>query len=66
MRAEFCWVLARMIASLIAAALTGVPSENFRPGRMWKVTSVPAALYVQLEASPGVGSPAALTFVTDA
>ncbi len=54
-----------MIASLIAAALTGVPSENFKPCRMWKVTSVPVELYVQLEARPGVGSPFALMFVSD-
>jgi hypothetical protein len=55
-----------MISSLTAAALTGVPSENVRPGRMWKVTSVPVLLYVQLEASPGSGSPCALMVVSDA
>src|ERR1700756_2290890 len=52
--------------SLTACAFSGVPSENVRPGRSWKVTLLPSAAYVHDDARPGPTSPAALRVVSDA
>ena len=46
--------------------MSGVPSENFRPGRSVKVTLLPSAAYFHERARPGWTSPLALSVVIDA
>jgi hypothetical protein len=63
---EFDWVSPRWMFCLTDVAVSGEPSENFRPGRSVKVTLLPSAAYFHADARPGCTSPLALRVVTDA
>src|SRR3984893_7767977 len=63
---EFAWVWPRLMFSATDVAVSGEPSENFRPGRSVKVTLLPSAAYFHDDARPGDTSPLASRVVTDA
>ena len=50
---EFDWVRPRWMFSCTDVAVSGEPSENFRPGRSENVTLLPSAAYVHDDARPG-------------
>ena len=50
-------VAARWIENTTSAAVTGLPSENFTPGRSEKVQVLPSELTVWPWASQGVSTP---------
>src|SRR5580692_8523274 len=62
----FPWVWPRSMFCLTEVAVSGVPSENFRPGRSVKVTLLPSAAYFQELASPASTDPAGSRVVIDA
>ena len=51
---EFDWVWPRSMFSLTDVAVSGVPSENFRPGRSVKVTLLPSAAYFHDDRQAGL------------
>jgi hypothetical protein len=63
---ELDWVRPRWMFCSTDVAVSGVPSENFRPGRSVNVTLLPSAAYFHDDARPGWTSPLAFSVVTDA
>ena len=63
---EFAWVWPRWMFRWTEVAVSGEPSENFRPGRSVKVTLLPSAAYFHDDARPGCASPLGLRVVMDA
>ncbi len=63
---EFPWVWPRSMFCLTEVAVSGDPSENFRPGRSVKVTLLPSAAYFQELARPASTVPLGSSVVIDA
>ena len=63
---EFPWVWPRLIFCWTEVAVSGSPSENFRPGRSVKVTLLPSAAYFQELARPASTVAPVFSVVMDA